>query len=109
MNNIIMHLVVWGIEYLYPRSEGEGGGVYCFTLVRSSVPPFRHIILSNHISWDADILHEALYRYDVSWDAFSDSSDIYFLFAEDLEFFKYSAPIQHFSSHISQQLFIIAY
>ena len=64
--------------------------VYCFTLVRPpychSVPPFRHIILSNYISQATDILHEALYRYDVSWDAFSDSSDIYFLFAENLEF-----------------------
>ena len=57
-------------------------------------------------------MHEALYRYDVSWDAFSDSSDIYFLFAEDLEFFKYSAPIEttffvtYFSATIYHRLLI---
>ena len=46
---------------------------------------FRHIFLSNYLSPLTDILHEALFRYDVLWDAFSDSSDIYFLFDEDLE------------------------
>ena len=46
---------------------------------------FRNIILSNYVSQAIDILQEASYRFGVSWDAFSDSSDIYFLFAEDLE------------------------
>ena len=48
---------------------------------------FRHIFLSNYLSPLTDILHEALNKYDVSWDAFADSSDIYFLFAENLENF----------------------
>jgi hypothetical protein len=53
------------------------GGVYCFTSVRLSVRPsfqdiFRRIFLSNY--WFT--------RYAISWEAFLEPSDSYFLFAD---------------------------
>ena len=60
---------------------------------------FRNIILSNYmyISQASYILHVALYRYGVFWDAFSHPSDIHFLFTENSEFFKCIGHMQHFS------------
>ena len=61
---------------------------------------FCHIILSNYLTQSTDILQEALYSYHVSWYAFSDSSDIYFLFTKNLEFFIYSTHIHFFRNII---------
>jgi hypothetical protein len=53
---------------------------------------------------ESDIWSQASYRYPISWEAFLDPSDSYFLFA-DLVGFSYTLNIYaHFSSHFSQQL-----
>ena len=67
---------------------------------------FRHIFLSNHWWQKSDIWSQALYRYLISWEAFLNPSDSYFLFA-DLLIFIYIYHLfvyPHFSSHFSQQL-----
>jgi hypothetical protein len=43
---------------------------------------FRHIFLSNYWWQRSDIWSQALYRYPISWEAFLDPSDSYFLFAD---------------------------
>ena len=43
---------------------------------------FRHIFLSNYWWQRSDICSQALYRYPISWEAFLDPSDSYFLFAD---------------------------
>jgi hypothetical protein len=44
---------------------------------------FRHIFLSNYWWQKSDIWSQASYRYPISWEAFLDPSDSYFLFAEE--------------------------
>jgi hypothetical protein len=64
---------------------------------------FRHIFLSNYWLQKSDIWSQASYRYPISWEAFLDPSDSYFLFADC--WFLYTLNIYaHFSSHFSQQL-----
>jgi hypothetical protein len=43
---------------------------------------FRHIFLSNYWWQRSDIWSQASYRYPISWEAFLDPSDSYFLFAD---------------------------
>ena len=76
---------------LYPRSP-EGKGVYCFTSIRLSVLPFvqdifRRIFLSNYWWHKSDIWSQASYRYPISWEAFLNPSDSYFLFADFVDFY----------------------
>ena len=48
---------------------------------------FRRIFLS-HYSWQkSDIWSQASYRYPISWEAFLDPSDSYFLFADFVDFY----------------------
>jgi hypothetical protein len=44
---------------------------------------FRRIFLSNYWWQKSDIWSQASYRYLISWEAFLDSSDSYFLIAEE--------------------------
>jgi hypothetical protein len=44
---------------------------------------FRCIFLSNYWWQKSDIWSQASYRYPISWEAFLDPSDSYFLFAEE--------------------------
>ena len=44
---------------------------------------FRRIFLSNYWGHKSDIWSQASYRYPISWEAFLDPSDSYFLFAEE--------------------------
>ena len=44
---------------------------------------FRRIFLSNYWWHKSDIWSQASYRYPISWEAFLDPSDSYFLFAEE--------------------------
>ena len=44
---------------------------------------FRRIFLSNYWWQKSDIWSQASYRYPISWEAFFDPSDSYFLFAEE--------------------------
>jgi hypothetical protein len=43
---------------------------------------FRHIFLSNYWWQRSDIWSQASYRYPISWEAFLNPSDSYFLFAD---------------------------
>ena len=47
---------------------------------------FRRIFLSNYLWQKSDIWSQALYRYPISWEAFLDPSDSYFLFADFVDF-----------------------
>jgi hypothetical protein len=47
---------------------------------------FCHIFLSNHWWQISDIWSQASYRYPISWEAFLDPSDSYFLFADFVVF-----------------------
>ena len=71
-------------------------GLYCFTSVRLSIRPsvltsiqdiFRRIFLSNCWWQKSDIWSQASYRYPISWEAFLDPSDSYFLFADLVGFY----------------------
>jgi hypothetical protein len=66
----------------------RGRGVYCFTSVRPSVQDiFRRIFLSNCWWQKSDIWSQASYRYPISWKAFLDPPDSYFLFADFVDFY----------------------
>jgi hypothetical protein len=47
---------------------------------------FRHLFLSNYWWQKSDIWSQPLYRYPISWEAFLDPSDSYFLFADFVDF-----------------------
>jgi hypothetical protein len=49
---------------------------------------FRRIFLSNYWWQRSDIWSQASYRYPISWEAFLDPSDSYFLFAEERGYHK---------------------
>ena len=76
---------------IIPHSpKGEGG--ILFYLCRLSVLPsvqdiFRHIFLSNYWWQRSDTWSQASYRYPISWEAFLDPSDSYFLFADLVGFY----------------------
>jgi hypothetical protein len=48
---------------------------------------FRHIFLSSYWWQRSDIWSQASYRYPISWEAFLDPSDSYFLFADFVDFY----------------------
>jgi hypothetical protein len=50
---------------------------------------FRHILLSYYWWQRSDIWSQASYRYPISWEAFVDPSDSYFLFAEKRGYHKW--------------------
>ena len=52
------------------------------------MPIFSRIFHSNHWLQKSDICSQALYRYPISWGAFVDPSDSYFLFAEERGYHK---------------------
>jgi hypothetical protein len=54
---------------------------------------FRHIFLSNYWWQKSDIWSQASYRYLISWEAFLDPSDSYFLFADFVDFYTHLAYI----------------
>jgi hypothetical protein len=51
---------------------------------------FRHIFLSNYWWHESDIWSQASYWYPISWEAFLDPSDSYFLFAEERGYHKWA-------------------
>jgi hypothetical protein len=57
---------------------------------------FRRIFLSNYWWQKSDIWSQASYRYPISWEAFLDPSDSYFLFAEERGYHKWA--LAHSSS-----------
>ena len=48
---------------------------------------FRHIFLSSYWWQESYIWSQASYRYPISWEAFLDPSDSYFLFADFVDFY----------------------
>jgi hypothetical protein len=48
---------------------------------------FRHIFLSNYWWQKSDIWSQVSYMYPISWEAFLDPSDSYFLFADFVDFY----------------------
>jgi hypothetical protein len=48
---------------------------------------FRHMFLSNYWWHTSDIWSQASYQYPMSWEAFLDPSDSYFLFADFVDFY----------------------
>ena len=59
---------------------------------------FRHIFLSNYWWQKSDIWSQASYRYPISWVAFLDPSDSYFLFADLVGFYIHWTYMQIFLS-----------
>ena len=57
---------------------------------------FHRIFLSNYWWQKSDIWSQASYRYAISWEAFFDPSDSYFLFAEERGYHKWA--LAHSSS-----------
>jgi hypothetical protein len=66
---------------------------------------FRHIFLSNYWWQKSDIWSQASYRYPISWEAFFDPSDSYFLFAEEWGYHKWA--LAHSSSCLSYLLRVL--
>ena len=64
----------------------EGGGGYT-VLPLSVLLSFQDIFLSNCWWQKSDIWSQASYRYPISWEAFLDPSDSYFLFADFVDFY----------------------
>jgi hypothetical protein len=60
------------------------------------MPIFSCIFLSNYWWQKSDIWSQASYRYPISWEAFLDPSDSYFLFAEERGYHKWA--LAHSSS-----------
>ena len=52
---------------------------------------FHHTFVSNYWWQKSDIWSQALYRYPISWEAFFDLSDSYFLFAEERGYHKWAS------------------
>ena len=67
------------------------------------MPIFSRIFLSNYWWQRSDIWSQASYRYPISWEAFFDPSDSYFLFAEEREYHKWA--LAHSSSCLSLFIF----
>jgi hypothetical protein len=65
---------------------------------------YMHIFLSNYWWQRSDIWSQASYRYPISWEAFLDPSDSYFLFAEERGYHKWT--LAHSSSCIVAVSFI---
>jgi hypothetical protein len=68
------------------------------------MPIFSRIFLSNYWWQKCDIWSQASYRYPISWEAFLDPSDSYFLIAKERGYHKWA--LAHSSSCYFQSLFI---
>ena len=76
------------LDLIIPPLPEGGGGVCCFTSVRPSFQNiFRHIFLSNYWWQKSDIWSQASHRYAISWEAFLEPLDSYFLFADLVGFY----------------------
>ena len=65
---------------------------------------FRHIFLSNYWWQRSDIWSQASYRYPISWEAFLDPSDSYFLFGDLVGFYTHWTYM-----HIFRRIFLSNY
>ena len=67
---------------------------------------FRHIFLSNYWWQRSDIWSQASYRYPISWEAFFDPSDSYFLFVEERAYHRWA--LAHSSSCLIYYCYTLA-
>ena len=67
---------------------------------------FRHIFLSNYWWQRSDIWSQASYRYPISWEAFLDPSDSYFLFVDLVGFYTHWT---YMYMHIFRHIFLSNY
>jgi hypothetical protein len=65
---------------------------------------FRHIFLSNYWWQKSDMWSQASYRYPISWEAFLNPSDSYFLFADFVDFYTHWTYM-----HIFRRIFLSNY
>ena len=87
----------------------EGGGGY--TVLPQSVLPsvqdiFRRIFLNNCWWQKSDIWSQASYRYPISWKAFLDPPDSYFLFADFVDFYTH---LTYICIYIFRSIFLSNY
>jgi hypothetical protein len=84
-----------GSKTVYPRPPSGSGGITRIAVCRLSwflyilniYAHFCHIFLSNYWWQKSDIWSQASYRYPISWEAFLNPSDSYFLFADFVDFY----------------------
>ena len=83
-----IRLDVVDMDFIPPLPEGGGGYT---VLPLSDCPSFQdifcHTFLSNCWWQRSDIWSQTSYRYPISWEAFLDPSDSYFLFADFVDFY----------------------
>jgi hypothetical protein len=70
------------------------------------MPIFCRIFLSNYWWQKSNIWSQASYRYPISWEAFFDPSDSYFLFAEERGYHKWALAHSSFWLPLSVQFSI---
>ena len=73
-----------------------------WTYILYNMPIFSRIFLNNYWWQKSDIWSQASYRYPISWEAFLDPSDSYFLFAEERGYHKWA--LAHSSSCLPKLL-----
>ena len=76
----------------------------CPSVLSSVQDTFCHIFLSNCWWQKSHIWSQASYRYPISWEAFLDPLNSYFLFADFVDFLYTLNIYAHFLLHFSQQL-----
>jgi hypothetical protein len=77
-------------KYHWPISKETRWTVWTYMHI------FHHIFLSNYWWQRSDIWSQTSYRYPISWEAFLDPSDSYFLFADERGYHKWA--LAHSSS-----------
>ena len=75
------------LDLIIPPVPEGGGGILFYPRPSVLQNIFRHIFLSNYWWHKSDIWSQASYRYPISWEAFLDPSDSYFLFADFVDFY----------------------
>ena len=82
-------LLKWYLVPLNYTSAPPEGGIlfYLCSSFRPSQDIFRRIFLSNYLWQKSDVCSQASHRYAILWEAFLDSSDSYFMFADLVGFF----------------------
>jgi hypothetical protein len=91
------------LQYFIIPPLPEGGGGYT-VLPLSVLPSVQDIFLSNYWWQRSDIWSQASYRYPISWEAFLDPSDSYFLFADLVGFYTHWTYM-----HIFRHIFLSNY
>ena len=75
-----------------------------WTYILYNMPIFSRIFLNNYWWQKSDIWSQASYRYSISWEAFLDPSDSYFLFADLVSFYTHWTYM-----HIFRHIFLSNY